>query len=387
MKKVAIVVQRYGSEVNGGAEKYAKDIAEHLKPYYDIEVITTTAKDYDTWMPYYSDGEEIVDGITIHRFSVDMPRSRVKAGIINKGLRLLPIFKNRLEESWIDAQGPYCPKLIDYIKQKKDYYDCFIFVTYLYYPTVKGLPIVKEKAIFVPTAHDEYCIYMHVFETLFKQAERVICLTSEEEDFIKRKFPSKTRRYSIAGTGMDIPKRKDEWNGYRKERLPKNYIIYVGRVEKGKGCDELFEYFERYQRQMQDDTELVVVGKTMMKCPENPKMHFLGFVSDDEKLAAIDGARALIMPSEHESLSLVVLEAMSLGIPVIVNGRSAVLSGHCKKSKTGFEYKSYEEFKNALEELKNLDYEENAKKELQYIKENYSWENTIQKYKAMIESC
>ncbi len=387
MKKVAIVVQRYGSEVNGGAEKYAKDIAEHLNTYYDVEVITTTARDYDTWKPYYPDGEQSVDKITVHRFSVDIPRSRIKAGIINKGLRFLPVFKSQLEARWIDAQGPYCPRLIEYIKQKKDYYDCFIFITYLFYPTVKGLPLVKEKAIFVPTAHDEYFIYMKTFEELFGQAQRVVCLTQEEEDFIKRKFPSKTRSYSIAGTGMDIPKRKDTWISYRKERLPENYIIYVGRVDRGKGCDELFEYFERYQKQTGDDIELVVVGKVMMKCPDNPRIHYLGFVSDDEKYAAVDGARALVMPSEHESLSLVVLEAMSLGVPVIVNGRSEVLAGHCKKSKTGFEYKNYEQFKQALEKLKAIDRDENAKQELQYIKDNYSWENTIAKYRAMIESC
>ena len=53
---------------------------------------------------------------------------------------------------WSEEQGPYSPQLIEYIKNKKAEYDLFIFVTYLYYPTVVGLPFVADKAILIPTA-------------------------------------------------------------------------------------------------------------------------------------------------------------------------------------------------------------------------------------------
>lgn len=43
MKKVAFVVQRYGAEVNGGAETLARQMAEHLNKEYDVSVLTRKA--------------------------------------------------------------------------------------------------------------------------------------------------------------------------------------------------------------------------------------------------------------------------------------------------------------------------------------------------------
>ncbi len=49
MKRIAIVNQRYGLEVNGGSEYYTRLLAEHLQESFDVTVLTTTALDYDTW--------------------------------------------------------------------------------------------------------------------------------------------------------------------------------------------------------------------------------------------------------------------------------------------------------------------------------------------------
>jgi hypothetical protein len=39
--KLAIVVQRYGADINGGAELHARYIAEHLAKHVEVEVLTT----------------------------------------------------------------------------------------------------------------------------------------------------------------------------------------------------------------------------------------------------------------------------------------------------------------------------------------------------------
>ena len=57
MKKIAIIVQRYGQEVSGGGEFYAKALAEHLKERYDVTVLTTTSLEYMDWDQYYPSGE------------------------------------------------------------------------------------------------------------------------------------------------------------------------------------------------------------------------------------------------------------------------------------------------------------------------------------------
>ena len=47
--KLAIVVQRYGADINGGAELHARYVAEHLATYAEVRVLTTCARDYLTW--------------------------------------------------------------------------------------------------------------------------------------------------------------------------------------------------------------------------------------------------------------------------------------------------------------------------------------------------
>ena len=47
--KLAVVVQRYGADINGGAELHARYIAERLAKYAQVEVVTTCARDYVTW--------------------------------------------------------------------------------------------------------------------------------------------------------------------------------------------------------------------------------------------------------------------------------------------------------------------------------------------------
>lgn len=386
-KKIAIVNQRYGAEVNGGSEYYTKKLAEHLLPYYDIEVLTTTALDYDTWAPYYPEGEQVVDGVFVRRFPVEKQRSRMGFRIINKLLQTLPYFWRVLEPIWIKSQGPFCPELIQYIRSHKEEFDVFIFVTYLYYTTAVGVPEVIEKAILVPTAHDEYCIYFHMYQKLFQKVRGIVYLTEEECNFVQGLFDNKNIPYQIAGSGIEVPEHVDIAGFRKKYQIESEYVLYVGRVDVGKNCDELFDYFITFSRTKKSQVELVVIGKIMMEKPECDKIHFLGFLSEEYKYAAIAGAKALIMPSAYESLSLVVLEAMALGVPVMVNGVCNVLEGHCRKSGAGISYRDYYQFEAGLSRILIDDklYENMHIAGKQYVCVYYDWQRTIKKYQQIID--
>ncbi|WP_185967644.1 glycosyltransferase family 4 protein [Clostridium sp. HBUAS56010] len=386
-KKIAIINQRYGTEVNGGSEYYTKKLAEHLKEYYDIEVLTTTALNYDKWKPYYPAGVMDENGVKVHRFQVEKIRNIILFKVINKMVQLFPNLNKLLEPMWIKLQGPYCPQLIEYIKKNKDHFDTFIFVTYLYYTTAVGLPEVAKKAILVPTAHDEYCIYFSVYEEIFKSPKGIIYLTEEERKFAEQLFENHNVPNIIAGSGIDIPEKVDCEDFRKKYGINTNYIIYVGRVDTSKKCDELFMYFTKYNNQYQKDLKLIVVGKMMMEKPVDEQIICLGFLSEKEKGSAIAGARALIMPSEHESLSLAVLEALASGVPVVVNGACSVLAGHCEKSGAGFTYKTYEQFADDIEVLyqDEMKYKKMSIAGKQYVSEYYNWDNTIGKYRKLIE--
>lgn len=387
MKKIAFVNQRYGLEVNGGSEYYTREIAEHLKPYYDIEVLTTKAIDYVTWKNEYASGLETINGITVRRFAVERERDAHKFGVVNQAMLNNTRHSEREEQEWFDEQGPLCPELVRYIKEHKDEYDVFVFVTYLYYLTVMGLPEVAEKAILIPTAHDEPYIYFNRFKSIFSLPKAIIYLTDEEKKFVNQLFHNQNLKSEVMGVGIDVPDR------VLPERFKENhglndYIVYVGRIDESKGCGWLFKYFVEYKkRNPQSTLQLVLMGKSVLQIPKHPDIISLGFVSEEDKFSGIAGARALILPSEFESLSISVLEAMALCVPVIVNGACEVLKGHCIKSNGGLYYTSYYEFEGCLEYLgKHLD----ARMTLgisakNYVHDYFEWGVIVGKFKMILD--
>ena len=181
MKKLALVVQRYGLEVNGGAELLMRQMAEHLNGKYDVEVLTTKAVDYLTWKDEYEKNNEVINGVLVRRFGVKKPRSIKRFGHLSM-LIDKPFNMHFLEDKWVDSQGPYCPELIEYIKANKDKYDVFVFMTYLYYTTVRGIKEVADKSILIPTAHDEPTIYYDVYKDVFTKPSGIFYCTVTEKN-------------------------------------------------------------------------------------------------------------------------------------------------------------------------------------------------------------
>ena len=72
--KLALVVQRYGSEVLGGAEHLCRLLAERLAPQHEVDVLTTCARDYVTWRNEYPEGADRIRGVTVRRFATTRTR-------------------------------------------------------------------------------------------------------------------------------------------------------------------------------------------------------------------------------------------------------------------------------------------------------------------------
>jgi len=382
--KIVFVVQRYGLEVNGGAEFHCRLVAEHLSKYFDVEVITTCAIDYMTWKNEYPPGIEILNGVCVRRFPVDYERDIPK---FNKSSE--KIFGNihtyEEEIEWMKLQGPYSTKLLNYIQSNKDNYTYFIFFTYLYCTTFFGLPLVKEKALLVPTAHDEPPIYLSIFKSLFKNPRRFIYNTEEEKNFVISQFQVANIPSDVVGVGIDTPDKIDAVSFVQKYTVD-NFIIYVGRIDESKGCKELFDYFIRYKKEKKSSIKLVLLGKPIMKVPKHPDIISLGFVSEQEKFNGTKTAKLLIMPSKYESLSMVLLEAWLCNTAVLVNGKCDVLKGQCIRSNAGLYYESYDEFEGCLDFLLSDDGVRNTmgKNGMKFVLQNYSWESIEKKYISIL---
>ncbi len=385
--KICFVVQRYGLEVNGGAELLCRFFAEKMRPMYEIDVLTTKAIDYMTWKDEYPDDIENINGVRILRFSVDHERDINVFNAINGEFMQGTMDLSR-DEEWIEKQGPFCPKLISYLMEHQFEFKIIIFFTYLYYPTVIGIKNITQKSIVMPFAHDEPFLRMPIFDDVFKKPSGIVYSTDEEKSLIQGKYHNEKIPSALGGSGVDLPESIDGSRFCEKYNL-KDYIVYVGRIDEGKNCKELFNYFLEYKKRNASDLKLVLMGKPVIPVPKDSDIISLGFVSDQDKFDGIDGAKALVLPSKFESLSMVVLEAMSVRTNVMVNGACTVLRGHCTKSNGAFYYNDFFEFEGELNYLLNpknaevvAQMKENAKA---YVDEYYQWDSITQRLHNLIK--
>ena len=385
MKKVCCVIQRYGLDVNGGAELLARQVAEKLNKYYEIDIITTKAIDYNTWKNEYEADEEYINGVHVLRFPNEKERDQSKFKEVHDQMILNGQYAIDQEE-WLVEQGPFCPKLIQYLKKNHQNYEAIILFTYLYYPIVKAIKIAPEKTIVIPFAHNEPPFHMDIIKDVFMLPKAFVFETEEERQLIRSKFNNYNIPYVLGGAGVEVTSEIDIKRFKEKYNLD-NYVIYVGRIDEAKNCKELFEYFLKYKEENPSDLKLVLMGKVGIDIPDSEDILSLGFVSDEDKFSGIAGSKVLIMPSKFESLSIVVLEAFTLGVPVLVNGACGVLKGHIDKSFGGYAYHDYDDFVRKLDNLVNNEKvnKTKGKNGKAYVDAYYQWDIIITKIRNQIE--
>lgn len=384
-EKIAFVCQRYGLDVNGGSELYCRQLAEKMSAVYDVEVYTTCAVDYMTWENRYQPGVETINGLLVHRFPVARRRDKARFDKLSQKVLVDPKHSDEEEEKWVDEQGPMCPAVLKELQMVRSQYKAVIFMTYLYYLSARGLPMGFENAYLIPTTHDEPWAYLRVYDKVFAGAKGLIWLTPEEQAFAEKRFPSVRGVPSVlAGSGVDVP--AGELPEIPEKLRDTPYIVYAGRIDESKGCGEMFQFFRRYKKQYGGDLKLALMGKAVMKVPKDKDIVDLGFVSDEMKFAVMRGAKALVLFSRFESLSMVVLESMTMGRPVLVTGKCEVLKGHCVRSNAGLYFDDYPEFAATLNYLltHEAEYEVMRENGKRYVAENYQWDRIVQKIVGLL---
>jgi glycosyltransferase involved in cell wall biosynthesis len=420
--KIAFIVQRYGTEVLGGSEQLCRLVAERLAAQHEVDVLTTCARDYVTWKNEYAEGSDRIRGVTVRRFASARTRdidafNRYSDWIYSNA------HTHADEMEWLKQQGPWCPALIEYLKQNQQQYDVLVFFTYLYATTVLGLAVNPGKSVVVSTAHDEPAIRLEIFKEVFSRPAALCYLTDSERRFVQAVFPDRPLIEELVGVGVDIPPQQpyarvlptheDEaaapGNGERDQQQPAEeerqqgdfrshllargamfrrrhrlhgpIVLYGGRIDPGKGCEELIEYFSSYVKEGGEAT-LALMGAKLMSLPEEPSIRFAGLLSDRERVQALEAATVVVCPSPYESLSLLALEAMAVGTPVLANARSAVLVEHCINGNGGLYYADRDEF---VECLKLLVADSSLRAALgrngrDYVRRNYRWDVVLGKY-------
>lgn len=385
--RVAFVVQRYGMEINGGAELHCRYVAEHLAKYAEVEVLTTCARDYITWKNHYKEGLDKINGIPVRRFHVKKERNPLTFGRLQDDLLRYP-HKPEDELRWIDEEGPFTPDLIQYIKKNQSQYDFFIFFSYRYYHSFHGIHTVPHKSLLVPTAEEDAIIHFHVFRELFNLPQGFLYNSVEEKRLIQCLSTNYQVPGVVVGVGSEIPEKTNPDSFRNRFNIHSPFILYLGRIDENKGCNQLFDYFARYQSATKSDLKLVLIGSEVTKIPELPSIIHAGFLEDRDKYDALSACELLVMPSFFESLSMVLLEAWAMGKPTLANANCRVLMGQSIRSNAGLFYTDYEDFQRGL---KYLGQEPEIRSILgtngrRFYQDNYRWEIIEKKYMDLLQT-
>lgn len=380
--KLAIVIHRYGDGVAGGSEAHARGLAKALSRTHEVEILTTCARDYLSWRNEFAPGPAQVDGIRVTRFPVRKTRDLGRFAAVSDHVFNEPHDRGD-EERWIAENGPLCPDLVAAVVARADV-DFFLCYSYRYFTGIKGALAAGRRAILVPTAEEDDAIRLSVFADLFRSVRAFLYLTPEEKDLIEKTAGALPAPSRVIGSGLNVHRAGPE----PRKRLgaPASYTLYVGRIDRNKGVDVLFRYYQWLLGEWPECPPMLLAGHPVLDLPAHPKIRHLGYVSDEEKSSLLEGADVLLMPSRYESLSMIVLEAWALGRPVLANAACQVLLGQCRRSNGGLYYRDYAEFRLMLRKLMGdpgLRADLGAHGE-SYVTANYSWEISAEQTNSLL---
>jgi len=385
--KLAFVVQRYGAGIAGGSEMHCRQLAERLALRHDVTVLTTTARDYVTWQNEMPAGTSTEGGVHVHRFPVARPRDlKAFADLSDEVFDDLGSSPER-EEAWFRANGPDAPALLDFLRAHGNDYDLVLFWTFRYAPSYFGMPIVGDRAVLVPTAEEDPAVDLDVLPEFFARAGGYLFLTPEEATLVATRAGRALEPSRVVGIGLEATQDQHPSRAaLDRIGLPQEFVLYLGRVDRNKGCATLLEYFQEY---LDDggDTTLVLAGPSTLSIPHHPRIRALGYVDDALRQALLSHARALIVPSPYESLSIVLLEAWNHATPAIVNASCKVLQGQVRRANGGLFYRSSREFREALAWMLANDAARTqlGQQGLAYVDREYRWPVVLDRVESLLE--
>ncbi len=389
MPKIAFIAPRLAKgKTVGGAETLLKSQAVYLSSQgWDVSFLTTCAVNHFTWENELEPGFRDIDGMSVGFFPVD-----------DRDLDLFHSLQSRIcasntlsqqeELEWI-KNSVNSASLCDYLSSHTSDFDRIVAGPYLF-----GLPffaskVAPEKTVLVPCLHDEPFARLTIFKEMFEKVGSGMFNTRAEKNLALSLISGSVKDWPCVGTGIE-PFNVQTESFLRDYQISKPYVLYSGRKEMLKGTPLLVDYFNTFRKRTSMDLQLILTGAGEVDITAAASEHVrdLGFVSEEDKQAAMTEAIAFCHPSVNESLGIVLLEAWIARTPALVHARSPVLVDQCRSSGAGLWFSFYPEFE---EELKLLVEDRDLNMKLgetgrQYVLDEYSWDKVGLRLKSALTS-
>lgn len=388
-RRIAFVPSRYGAEVVGGAETVFRELSAGLAARgWDVDVLTTCARDHYTWANEYPAGTTVADGVRVTRFPavVSTPRhdrQRLEAAILAGS----PLTISE-QERWMN-DDMRVPELFHHLLDHAGAYRALLFTPYLNWVTFACAQVAPERSVLWACVHDEPYLSLPIFHAMFAGVAGLWFQTDPEHELAHRLLP-RLAPHEVVGCGIEVPARYDP-EGFRERfGIDDRFVLYAGRREGAKNWERLLDGFAGATARHDLPFSLVTIGTGEVRPPASiaDRVVDLGFLGDDDRNDAFAAADAYLQPSAHEAFSRTVMEAWLAGTVVIASSASDVVRWHCERAGAGLTYDDDLELGQCLafvaaapDEASQL-----AKPGREYVLEHYAMPRVLDRIEATLEA-
>ena len=416
--KFAFVTARYGADIPSGPDHACRVLAEQVSSRHDVDVLTTCARNPQTWKNEYSEGTDRVRGALVRRFAVSQARDEHAFGQFSARVMAGP--RSRADElEWLRRAGPWSAGLIDFLRRQHKSYDVLVFFSLCSPVTVAAATLAPERTIVFPYLQLQPSLRFDVGAEILS-AVRGVGLISGAERHLLRSYlrvtpqhdevvgigidPSPEQSYprhqqdpadvvvddeaAVAGNEDDVPASYLEGRGVpfrRRHRLYGPFALYSGRVEPNNGCEEMLDYFDTFAAS-DGDTSLALMGVKMMQVPEESYIRLAGVLPERQRMIACEAADVTIAPSADDLVAQPLLESLAVGTPVLACARNSAAVEHCRRSNAGLYYSNRGEFVEALRLMMTNNrlrsrLGENGRT---YVRQNFRWDAVLGRFDRLV---
>jgi glycosyltransferase involved in cell wall biosynthesis len=167
-----------------------------------------------------------------------------------------------------------------------------------------------------------------------RRADQLIAVSTATAQDLKNAFPQAAHKIAVIAEGVSPLPEPGSFDALQELGIASPFVLFVGTLEPRKNLPRLLDAFAAIHREQRHCPSLVIAGGTgwggqslQEKCQAlglQEKVKILGRVDDQLLSTLYRHALCLAMPSLYEGFGLPLVEAMSLGTPVLTSNVSSM---------------------------------------------------------------